>query len=1073
MAINTRYFLGITCILALGLIVIISVPSSDLQMDSLTKQKLQELRNLGKAMYENPGTQTQAVDVLRQAAELNPNSAQDRLNYGLSMLRAGQAGKGITELERARELDPILPHTYFNLGIEFKKRNETERAILEFERMARLVPNEPKTHYNLGVLYKLQNNLDRAVASFEHSIQLGPNLAAPHFQLYNTLRRIDRERANKHLERFRAIKALTEGAAVGEDINWSFYSELHDPQSPLLPADHVAETRFEAMGNTSKLNAAPLGILLLPTGPETPPRVLAWSHQGLLLDSPDHDPVRASVSNVRHVAAGDVNNDGQSDLCLAGSTGARLLTVAQGDPYSFGKPQTLAKGDFNACLWVDYDHDYDLDLLAIGVHYALLRNNGDGTFVDVSGSFPFAQGLALGAVWLELWENNSFNIVIAYTDKVVVYEDRKLGLFRRKTVSVATPDKRPLRMEVVDANHDGFLDIAMTGATGTRFLRNVAGHLLPGVALPAIGAWADWQNRGILDAASYTSVMSNQGDFKFKPTSTIGLPSNTAFTVASDFDSDGRIDLAIIETSGNIHYLSNKTSTGNAWASLGFRGIKNNKLTEGARIEIKAGRVYHKHIYAGYPLTVGLGATKQIDTIRITWPNGLIQNESEQAVNRTYNFEEKPRLSGSCPMVYSWNGKEFEFISEILGVAPLGASAGGGKFLVVDHDEYVWIHGDRLRPRDGFYNVRITEELREVAYLDQAKLLVIDHPMQLDIFTNEKFKAPPFPEFHLYAVKDRTYPVSAVDGHGHDVLHRVTELDRRYVDDFRRDFSNRAEHHSLTLDFSGIQGNQMLFLHGWVDWADASRIVAGSQSKHNKLQMPVLEVKDPAGRWVVVDPDMGLPSGGPRTIAVDLAGKFLSDSRQVRISSNMVVYWDEVFVAPKEKSLQSASSVRITELVPSSAVLDFHGFSEVILHPLRLQPEHYLYSSVRITTPWNPTSGNYTRYGNVRELLTTIDDRFAILGAGDQIDLRFDTAALPALVEGHQRDFLLLVDGWAKENEANTAYGNTVEPLPFHAMSAYPYGPLEHYPDDAVHQSYLREYNSRSALRLIRPLIGQ
>jgi hypothetical protein len=65
----------------------------------------------------------------------------------------------------------------------------------------------------------------------------------------------------------------------------------------------------------------------------------------------------------------------------------------------------------------------------------------------------------------------------------------------------------------------------------------------------------------------------------------------------------------------------------------------------------------------------------------------------------------------------------------------------------------------------------------------------------------------------------------------------------------------------------------------------------------------------------------------------------------------------------------------------------------------------------------------------------------------------------------------LKVDGWAKDRDANTAFSQTVEPLPFHAMSAYPYRPDEHFPQDAVHERYRREYNTRSALRLIKPLV--
>ena len=57
--------------------------------------------------------------------------------------------------------------------------------------------------------------------------------------------------------------------------------------------------------------------------------------------------------------------------------------------------------------------------------------------------------------------------------------------------------------------------------------------------------------------------------------------------------------------------------------------------------------------------------------------------------------------------------------------------------------------------RDGRYEVRITEELSEVSYLDQVELIAVDHPAGTEIFTNEKFKSPPYPEFRLFGAKRR------------------------------------------------------------------------------------------------------------------------------------------------------------------------------------------------------------------------------------------------------------------------------------------------------------------------------
>jgi hypothetical protein len=490
----------------------------------------------------------------------------------------------------------------------------------------------------------------------------------------------------------------------------------------------------------------------------------------------------------------------------------------------------------------------------------------------------------------------------------------------------------------------------------------------------------------------------------------------------------------------------------------------------GAQIEIKAGTDYRKVTYEGVPVIVRLGPRTQVDTVRITWPNGLIQNETKVPVNRVTTIKEAPRLSGSCPMIFTWNGERFQFITDVLGVAPLGASSGDGQYFPVDHDEYVSIPGEALKARGGEYEIRVTEELREVSYLDQIRLLALDHPADVQVLTNEKFKSPPFPGFRLFGVQQRVYPAAARDQRGGDVRAALAQRDRVYPDSFRRDQTGIAEMHHLDLDFgNAARGNQAaLILTGWVDWADGSTFLSATQA-HRDLTFPYLQVKDAAGNWRTVVEDMGIPAGKPKTIAVDLTGKFLSASREVRIVTNLCVYWDEIFLI--ENSAPPPSRLSGVEMI--AADLHFRGFSKVAIHPERKQPEAFDYARVSTTSMWNPTGGSYTRYGAVQKLLTDIDDRMVILGSGDEVQLRFRAAGLPELPVGWSRDFLLLVDGWAKDADANTAFSQSVLPLPFHSMSRYPYPETEHFPIDGEHTQYQREYNTRPALRLLRPLVGQ
>ncbi|MFP3938771.1 MAG: hypothetical protein ACLF0P_00545, partial [Thermoanaerobaculia bacterium] len=165
-----------------------------------------------------------------------------------------------------------------------------------------------------------------------------------------------------------------------------------------------------------------------------------------------------------------------------------------------------------------------------------------------------------------------------------------------------------------------------------------------------------------------------------------------------------------------------------------------------------------------------------------------------------------------------------------------------------------------------------------------------------------------------------------------------------------------------------------------------------------------------------------------------------------------------------------APPLRLAEVPAAEADLRFRGFSRPVIHPERLQPEVFVYADWRPTAMWDQTPGLYTRYGDVAELLAEVDDRFVVFGAGDELRLSYDARALPPVPDGWRRDFLLWVDGWAKDGDANTAHSQTVEPLPYHGMPVYPYEAPHAYPDDPEHRRYRDEYLTRPALRLIRPL---
>ncbi|HEV2448156.1 MAG TPA: FG-GAP-like repeat-containing protein, partial [Candidatus Sulfopaludibacter sp.] len=688
--------LAATCaLLAAGLLLLAAPPS--------VEERLARHRNLGKAFYENPTTQKEAVTEFKAALDLAPISNRERLNYALALLRAGEADDAVKRLLDVQQRDPKLPHTWFNLGIFYKKSGDTPKATAQFERFVALVPNEPIGHYQLGTLYRLAERTGDARARFERAEALDPLLAAARFQLYNLYRQNGQAaQAAQALAEFQRLKKQAEGAVIPEDVDWCTYAEIYDPLPAPPPGAVPAETLTKPAVDFPATGAA----LIDSTGTGEAD-LLAWSAAKVALyrgGKPMANTGLEGISGIVSVSPGDFDNDGLMDLCILTESGPKLYRNTKGRfaPFAANLPQRR----FERAVWIDYDHDYDLDLMLLGDQPALERNEGSAGFADRTADFPFQAGHPVEAQKLRVDRDaKAFDLAVWYSGRAaVLYRDQMGGRYTVEAYTGPRPD--PLAVES---------------------------------ARPA----AHWI----------------------------------------------RVQLA---------------------------GIKSLKLAQDAQVEIKAGLLYQRDMYTGVPLLFDLGSNTAVDTVRITWPNGLIQNETNQAGNKAYRYEEAQRLSGSCPMIWTWNGRGIQFITDVLGVAPLGASDGEGTYFPVDHDEFVSIPGSALAAVNGQYDIRVTEELSEVSYLDQIRLIAVDHPTGTEIFTNEKFKGPPYPEDRLFGVERRIYPVAARDDEGRDVLPRLLARDHVYPDRFPRSELGVARPHTLELDFgkAAPDGHAVLLLNG-------------------------------------------------------------------------------------------------------------------------------------------------------------------------------------------------------------------------------------------------------------------
>ena len=541
------------------------------------------------------------------------------------------------------------------------------------------------------------------------------------------------------------------------------------------------------------------------------------------------------------------------------------------------------------------------------------------------------------------------------------------------------------------------------------------------------------------------------------------------FAVA-ELTGDGKLDLLGLSETGQPLRLVNQGTKDYFWLTLRPRAVpvpgdgRINSFAVGGEVDVRAGLLFQKQPITGPILHFGLGEQRTADVARIIWPNGDVQAEFALQANQV--VVARQRLKGSCPWVFAYDGAAMRFVTDFLWRSPLGLRINAQDTAgVLMTEDWVKIRGDQLVARDGVYDLRITAELWETHFFDYIALLVVDHPVETDMYVDERFAVPPPP----LAVHPTALPrpvARAWDDHGQEVTDIVRERDGRYLDTFGRGtYQGVTREHYVDLDLGEDvppTGPLWLLASGWIRPTDSSINVAISQGRHAPPQSLRLEVPDGQGGWVVARADLGFPAGKTKTILLDLQGIWRPGTPHlVRLRTNMEIYWDAFAWAP---ALPDAE-LKMQRLSPHTAELRYRGFS-VVQAADRSSPELPQYDALEGTAPrWRDLIGYYTRFGDVRELLQAVDDRYVILNAGDELVLRF--VAPPPPPAGWRRDFVLIGDGWNKDGDYNTTFSKTVLPLPAHDQPDYT-TPPGHLEDDPVYRRHAEDWQ-RYHTRYITP----
>ena len=758
-------------------------------------------------------------------------------------------------------------------------------------------------------------------------------------------------------------------------------------------------------------------------------------------------------------------------------------------------------GSVTAAAVVDFDHDQDLDLV-LGVEgkgICLWRMLGNGTFrfEDYTqwSAIPARTGRIAEFAIVD-WNRDLYTDILACYESLDVKGDEHLaplllanqrhGQFygeqlgeEYKSLANATA------LAPIELDGNVSWDLVAVGDAGIHTVLTTTPA--PGKVnfLKGLGAVKATGRRLLTwdyDNDTYTDLLvwGDKGAAIFRGTPAgfqpldakmlTGVPA--AGLVAMDYgDLDGDHDLDLVAAAAD-QLVQIDNDGGNANQSLVYyvtgawngQNIGANNSAVGTTVETRTPGRYRAQVITRQPVHIGLASAQKADLVRLIFTNGIPRSAAGDRVSGI--FCEEQRIVGSCPFVYCWDGERCSFFTDCLWAAPIGLQVAEGKMAPSRAWEYLLVPGERLKQRDGTYDLQLTEELWEAAYFDEVKLIAVDHPADTDLYTNEKVGGPDLAAPKLHLVRQPRRPVAARDKHGRDVLPIVSQRDDDYFRGFDQHLTQGlVDEHFLELDlgqFAAPPKQLILFLTGWIYPTNTSINV--NLSQHPDLEyprLPYVQVADGNGGWKEAQAFMGFPGGKTKTIAVELAGDVFTPGRyKLRIGTSAEIYWDDVFFTVDEEPIVGKSpQVKEHQLPLVSANLHYRGFSrELPRHasaPLRFD-----YSVVSTEPQWPPMGGFFTRYGDVEPLLTSADDQMVVMGSGDEMTVRFRAPAEPP-PPGWKRDFILHSVGWDKDADLNTVYGQTAEPLPYNAMPSYPYPPDQWYPNTPENRRYLETYQTR------------
>ncbi len=1034
------------------------------------------LRNLARAhlIPKREENYQAAVACLNRAMKIEPESSASSYLMGLALSGLERYEESLPFFEKAVALDPNTSALRYQFAYVLQIVGDQDRAYEQLLETVRLQPLHIKAIYNLSRHAARRKDREEAIRLTNEFRRLK--------ELFGTQPDDIFQRCT-HTRPESAPTKQPEGTEQGIPVVWTnATSEVFASE-----ADRSATTAavIEVLDDGTPVvvsSASDGSIALLSIGASG-----KFERTEILPPNADRPGFRAAAVGDFYVRIPSTGSErftprrtARNDVFFVGDTGCLLLERVDDTTFV---DRTLGSGleDVHGAgaIWVDYDHNGILDLFVeSGLDGAQLwQNNSYVIRVDSTGQADEAMnaeslefinvseivGLnGLSAAYeiaaADVDGNLTTDLIVAGAEGTSVYLNTRAGTFKPMP-SPPGPWQDALQFGIDDLNNDGYTDILLINPFGSRLMygNSNLSYVFDHTGFLTMRALlCDFDNDGRQDIifcgvdSTKKRVKGSPHDAIFSAYRNLGANEWTNVTtatrvdqlaikddaigpIAGDFDNDGDTDILLVTMQEKLHFIRNDGGNANGKLKIRLATILTNTTGLGNHIELRDGSFRVSRFVTKLPIEIGIGPHTQFDTVHTTWTNGVLDNEFLiSATKEPIELVEKMVELGSCPFLFAWNGQRFQFVTDILGNAPIGLSIRRDEILPADPDEIVRVgQENELATLNGDYVLEVAECYREVLYLDSAELIAVDHPTNIEVHPTDKLMPPPFPVSQIVAVENLRPPQSVDSSDGMDRLEALQHIDDHYAPPgttLPPPFRGLCHPMTLTMNFGPIDpdASNVLALTGWLRYGSASVNIAVEQNPSLDIIPPTLEVENATGEWIPVDAIVGMPAGKTKTILCDLTGKLPEGTRRLRLTSSFEIRWDRIALGTH--ATLNPSAIRISQ--PTSADLYHRGFPEMASrgnhHPIT--PD---YDTITSTPKWKTTpQGWCTRYGDVLELLAAADEKIAILNGGDAVTLRYNEADFPPRDANLKRTFFFKTVGWEKDADYNVVSGDTVHPLP-------------------------------------------